>query len=138
MNLRYLLLPREKRCIRILSDHYRKVKKSPPEKDENLVMFLGDSAENRKTWSGTSGKVPTLRRNCGLMWLPAKRRWMTGKEKLASLAFPINQEAARSMGVIPIPVKDTRRASRIAGNALNFSSITVVQLVALCCHVKFC
>eukprot|EP00435_Cladocopium_sp_Y103_P017220 s631_g4.t1 len=40
------------------------------------------------------------------------------------------------MGVPELPLKCTKRASAVAGNAMNFCSVAVVQIVALCCFAK--
>ena len=47
------------------------------------VFFLGDNPCHMKTWSATSGRVPTFRRNAasGKFWFPYYKRWMTNSEK---------------------------------------------------------
>ena len=116
--------------IKDLNKEYRKRWKRNPQQDKNLIYYLGDNA-SRKCWSGTSGKNPTLRMAGGLMWNVSKSRIMTGKEKLLSLGFPVNLSTAESMKVPLLPCKDVKRCGSIAGNAMNWNSIAVVQLVAL-------
>lgn len=121
---------REKKVIKDLNAEFRKRWKRDPHKDPNLVYYLGDNA-SRKCWSATSGKIPTLRMSGGLMWNVSKSRMMTGREKLLSLGFPVSQSTAESMRVPILPCRDVKRCGSIAGNAMNWNSIAVVQLVAL-------
>ena len=104
-----------------------------PEDDSNLWVYLGDSAAY-KTWSAVSGRLPTYRRSSGLLWSPHYRRWLTGREKLASLGFPVTPAVAMAMGAPMLGVKDTKRAALVAGNAMALSTVGVVELVALCCY----
>ncbi|CAE8602347.1 unnamed protein product [Polarella glacialis] len=105
-----------------------------PNKDKNLFLYLGDNVSNRLTWSAVSKRIPTLRMSGGKTWHVMSRRWLTGREKLASLGFPVTASAADSMGVPELPVRDTKRASAISGNCMHFSTVAVVQFVALVCY----
>jgi len=61
---------------------------------------------------------------------------MTHRERLSSLAFPVTSSVASTMGVPELPIRDWCRASAISGNAMNFATVSVVQLVALVCFQK--
>ena len=67
------------------------------------------------------------------MWSVSRRRFLTGREKLLTLAFPCTKEVAGAMGVPELPCKDAKRCSLIAGNAMNFSNVAIIQMVALSC-----
>ena len=73
--------------MRKLTAAYEKQYDDKAEKNPDLVFFLGDSPDFAKTWSASSGKIPTFRRNCasGKYWFPAQRRWLTSSERLPGL-----------------------------------------------------
>ena len=58
--------------------------------DTSAFFFLGDSPWKRLTWScnvdGTRS-VPTYRRNEGFTYSPAFNRWLTSREKFASMGI---------------------------------------------------
>ena len=83
-DLSYLLTERELETVAALNREYHSRYRKPASEEASLVYFLGDSATFTKTWSATSKRLPTFRRNaaCGKFWFPSKRRWMTNKEKL--------------------------------------------------------
>jgi len=128
--LRYLLTERERKVIKTLNKDYRRRFSKDPREDKELVYYLGDNA-TRKCWSGVSKKLPTLRMAGGLMWYVCENRFMTGREKLASLGFPITEKSAKMMGVTQLQVTDPKRCSKIAGNCMHWSCIGIVQLTAL-------
>ena len=130
VDLTYLLLPREKKVAKQLCKKYKDRYAIDAAEDENLFIFLGDSAK-RCCWSGVSGRIPTFRTSTGKMWNPAKARWMLGKEKMASLGFPVCLDSSESMGVPTLCSSETSRAHRVAGNSMHFSTVGVVQMVTL-------
>lgn len=130
VDLKHLLLPREKGVIRTLCKDYRTRFKRSAQLDENLFIHLGDNV-SRKCWSATSGKIPTFRTSAGKMYNVAWRRWLTGREKMAALGFPISLQVSEAMGVPTLCMSDTRRANHVSGNSMHFASIGVVQMVAL-------
>lgn len=77
------------------------------------------------------GEVPTLRMAGGLTWSVKNRRFMTGREKLGMLGFPVTPLTAAALSVRELPVADPERCSMVAGNCMHWSSIGVIQLVAL-------
>ena len=83
-NLTSLLTAREKGVIKTLRKVYRKRFKSNPDTDPDLCIYLGDSA-SRKCWTGSSGRIPTLRMAGGLTWSMYRKRPLTGREKLLTL-----------------------------------------------------
>ncbi len=132
VDLMGLLNQRERGVIRTLGKLYQTKFHKDPCKNPDLFIFVGDSAV-RKCWSGTSGRLPTFRRNSGKYWGVAHKRWLTPREKMSSLGFPVSSQQALAMGVPILGISENRRASHIAGNSMNFSSIGVVELVALSC-----
>lgn len=83
-------------------------------------------------------RIPTFRTGGGLMWWYAQNRWMTNRERLSSLAFPVTPEVASSMNVPQLPIRDHSRASAISGNSMCFATAAIVQLVALICFQQTC
>ena len=133
IDLRFLLNRRELGVIERLCGMYReRFTGQEAENDPNLFLFLGDSAE-RKCWSAVSGRLPTFRRNSGKHWAVAAKRWLTAREKLSTLGFPVTPGQALAMGVPILPVTENSRASQILGNSMNFSSVGIIELIALSC-----
>ena len=134
VDLSYLLNAREKQQIRYATKYYKKCTGGKDvSRNKNILLYLGDNFKNRKIWSFRSGKIPTLRMSYGKMWSFHLKRWLVGREKLASLGFPVTQETAESMGAPVVPVMDAKRASAIAGNCMAFPTVGVVQMIVLSC-----
>ena len=132
IDLRYLLNFRERAVLKGLEKYYRDRFHREPESDRDLVIHLGDSYE-RRNWSAVSGKIPTMRHGGGVLWSPARRRPMIPKERLAALGFPVTRTVAHCLGFSSaLPVQDVRRAAAVAGNAMHWGNVAIVQLVALC------
>lgn len=129
-NMHSLLTAREKNVIKVLNKDYRRRWRHAPAANRNLIYYPGDNPK-RRCWSACSGKIPTLRMSGGLMWSVSRSRIMTGKEKLLSLGFPCTEGTARAMGTPLLACKDVKRCGSIAGNAMNFNSVAVIELVAL-------
>ena len=108
---------------------------SDPSANPNLVYFLGDSMAYSATWSAISGKIPTYRLNSssGKYWLPAARRWLTAKERLCSMGYPVTREMSLAMKVPQLFAGDIRRASDMAGNAMHFQTSGILQMLVLAC-----
>lgn len=49
-----LLTEREQTCLRDAEEEYDRIYALPASADRDLLVYLGDSFCNRKTWSGTS------------------------------------------------------------------------------------
>ena len=132
-DLTYLLHERERGVIKQLCKDYKQRFKLDPHKDPNFLIHLGDNPA-RRSWSAVSGRIPTLRKGGGLTWSVPLRRFLTGREKLATLGFPVTSTVAAAMNVPPVPVLDLKRCSLVAGNAMHLSCVGIVQLVALCSY----
>ena len=52
------------------------------------------------------------------------------------MGFPVSHQQAMAMGTPVIPLRDPARAAAAAGNAMHFSCICVVELIALTCFAK--
>lgn len=65
------------------------------------------------------------------MWGVWQGRFLTGREKLASLGFPVTPAISRSLHVRELPLKDTKRCSMVAGNCMHLTTVGLIQLVAL-------
>ena len=65
---------------------------------------------------------------------PFKDCWLLPKDKLACLGFPVTPEISAAMSVPTVPIADHFHAASIAGNSFHFSTVAVVQMVALACY----
>lgn len=135
LDLSYLLTSREKQALADYKACYRARFNEPAEANANLVVFLGDNPAYSLTWSATSGKIPCYRLNSanGVLWSPFLRRWVTGKERLVSMGWPVHPQIAAGMNVPQIPASDCHRASDLAGNSMHFSTVAAFQLLSLAC-----
>lgn len=128
-----LLTSREKLAVRKLNRIYRKRYHKPPDSNPELFYYLGDNPDNRITWSATSNRLPTFRVGRGLRWHVPSSRFLTGREKLSTLGFPLDACTAASMGVPELPVRCTKRASCLAGNAMHWQlSMSMIILLLTC------
>lgn len=119
--------------VQTLNNQYKERFGKEPDNQRDLCYFLGDSGVYQ-SWSATSNRIPAFRRsNHAFTWFPHHRRWMMAVDKLTALGFPVSRQHAAQAGVHPIPVKDFRRASTLAGN---FANVAVVELVGLMCFGK--
>ncbi|CAE7355942.1 unnamed protein product, partial [Symbiodinium necroappetens] len=135
-DLTYLLSEAERRRLnRYVSDFQQKFGRDACQ-DRDLVVFLGDDPDKGwRTWSATSAAIPTFRRNVrtGLMWSPYWRRWLTPREKLAAMGWPVLPDMAAAMQCSVVPARDVFRAAALAGNAMHFNCVAWAQLLALAC-----
>ena len=134
-DLSYYLTPRELLSKNQLDSKYRQQFQVAPENNRNLVYNLGDNAAYTTGWSATSGAMPALRLGGGSakFWLPASGRWMTYKEKLCAMSFPVSMETAEAMRVPILGVTDVKRAGQLLGNCMHFTTAGIFQLIALAC-----
>ena len=134
LDLTYLLTTREKESLQAYLKAYSQ-KFGDPSADPDLVVFLGDNGSSWKTWSATSGQIPTFRRNAktGLFWSPFLKRFMVAREKLATMGWPVSDCMATGMRCPIIPSHDVMRAADLAGNAMHFTTVATAQLLALTC-----
>ena len=137
MNLSYILTEREfsTKC-QLDCDYYGKFG-SPACDNPDLVYHLGDSAQYR-CWSATSQKIPTYRvgSKSSLYWLPYHQRWLTGKERLLTMGWPVIPEVADAMGCPMVGASDRQRAQDLAstaGNGFHFQTSGILQLISLSC-----
>ena len=129
-----ILTTRELNTVKALDEKYRQKYGMDPESDRSLTYFLGDGPAFC-CWSGNSGQIPTYRRNArsGLFWLPAHSRWLTNKEKLLSMGFPVRPEQRQALKCESLGTRDYERASDMIGNCFHFQVSGIMQLVALSC-----
>ena len=135
-NMTYLLNAREKEQIKLLDEAYMNLKRKAcdtPSQDTNLIYFLGDNAQNRRTWSACSLRIPTYRTNAGKYWCRHSKRWMTAVDKLASLGWPVHAQVAEAMTTPILPVLDPLRADKVAGNSMHLTQCAVILFLGLVC-----
>ena len=126
-----ILNSRERELVAGLdSAYFNKFHKRPT--DPNLVYFLGDSLE-WKSWSATSGKLPTFRRQSGLYLQRAKAKLLTPYDKLAAFGWPTSKEAAEALGVNIFPCLDLNRADSHTGNGMHLGNCGIAILVGISC-----
>ncbi|CAE7646296.1 desi2 [Symbiodinium sp. CCMP2592] len=134
-NYSYYLTARELESLRILDCKYREQFRREPGTDGNLVYHLGDNASWNTSWSAVSGALPTFRlgASSSKYWLPRYRRWLTSREKLVAMGFPVTAETAEALGTPTVFATDVKRAADILGNCMHFTTAGIMQLIALSC-----
>ena len=103
----------------------------------NLVVHLGDNPDVMLVWSGRDGKVPTIRRSSGLLWVVDQGRWLTTREMYATMGFPTYRCLADVAGVPLMPVRPPggtlAHARQGVGNAMHLACVGTVLLCTLAC-----
>ena len=135
-NLSYLLNARETLAVAKLDAAFEERFGENPNDVDDLCYFLGDNPDYSYTWSAISKKLPCFRMNSGLMWFPKYKRFMTTVDKLTAVGMPVCAKYADALTVHPLGVKDLHRADTLVGNMMSLASVTLMQLVALCCFGK--
>ena len=75
--------------------------------------------------------IPTFRTNPGFYWHPHTESWLTAKEMLAVMGFPVYPEMAQAMNTQVLSVPDAMTCRRLIGNCMHFASVYVVLLCSL-------
>ena len=129
-----LLSHREAKVACELDEKYLLRTGHQPCTNPDLVYGLGDNADYC-SWSAISGKIPTYRlsTSSSKYWVPAMNRWLTSKERLLSMGFPVIGEVATAMRVPLIGASDVKRASDIIGNSMHLQTSGIFQLLSLAC-----
>lgn len=135
LNLKYLLFPREWAALQEVEEVYRKRFEREPSEDPNLIIFLGDDPSYSLTWSAVSCAIPCYRNNSktSIFWSPHMSRFLTSREKLASMSWPVLDPIAEGLGVPVMPCFDITRAADMAGRGMHLITVGVQQLIALAC-----
>ena len=131
----YILTQREWESLLKCEKEYIERYRRKPGDDPNLVIFLGDDASYSITWSAHSGAIPTYRNNSktGIFWSPHRKRFLTSREKLASMSWPVVEPIAEGLGTPVFQTLDLVRAADMAGRGMHLISVAINQLVALAC-----
>ena len=95
--------------------------------DERCVFDLSQSPAHMG--GGRVAELPVMRRSCCLLWSPARRRWMTARERAAVMGFPVTEELAR-IARVPQDVLTPTQASAI-GNAMHVANLGIVILAVM-------
>ena len=134
-DLSYLLTHREANALEDYKKAYQARFGFPAESDDDLILFLGDDPDFSLTWSASSKKIPTYRLNSanGIYWSCKHQRWLTAKERLVSLGWPVLPAVADAMSVPVVGALDVKRAATLSGNGMHFLCTGVQQLIALAC-----
>ena len=111
---------------------YRKKFGAEAEDDKNLVACLIDNPDNRITWSAGSSSLPTLKKSASKVWHFASGRWLTPKEMLASLGFPVYKCLAESAQCELLDI-DSDGLAGMAGNSWQVGNAGVIMLTILAC-----
>ena len=109
---------------------------------EDLVVHAGDDPLRYPCWSATSGKMPCIRKSCGLFFAVAHRRHLLMKELYLSMGYPVFPEVARHAGVQLYRLFTGPRVSYFShtqalGNSMCVPQIGVTGCVLmLCAHIQ--
>ena len=108
----------------------------------DLVCHLGDNPRTGwLCWSGSSNKIPTIRKSSGLFALPAAHRHLTVRELHGAMGFPVTPLLA---GVSQVPVFDPwrnglshARSRQALGNSQVVPNVGVITVCLMaCCRFK--
>jgi hypothetical protein len=99
-----------------------------PNTDLTYIAHLGENSWSRCTWSVSSRQIPTFRTNGGFYWHSATSSWLTHRERLAIMGFPMYEPLAAAMHTRRIELDTTQMASAV-GNCMHLG---VVYMVLLC------
>lgn len=127
------LTQREKDVIGQLDMSFWMKYNQMPQTSPSLFYFLGDNFEYGKAWTASNGRLPTYRTGKGRFFHRQTGYFLTGKDKLASLGWPMDGECAMQMGTKILPGVDSQRSHHLAGNSMHLSVASMVLLLALVC-----
>ena len=127
---RYLLTPSELNHLQQYEANWLSRTGVCAHHDMDAFFNLQDNPEKFVSWS-INGKLPAFRRSQGKVWHACSKRWLTGKEKLASLGFPVFRSMAEAAGCPLFAVDVDNDAGAMAGNAWHLHNAGLVLLAAL-------
>ena len=128
---RSMLAPSESKHLVLYSQLWKRKFGKDPRRMPSAFFNLGDNPEQRLCWSA-SGRLPGFRRTAGKLWSPWADRWLTGKERLAALGFPVYADMAASAQCQPFSISG-QFIKHEAGNSWYVGSAGLVLLVSLSC-----
>eukprot|EP00973_Karenia_brevis_P094831 12424388-Karenia_brevis.AAC.1 len=99
---------------------------------KNAFFNLQDNPAARPCMTLRSCKLPTYRRGTQKVWADWAHRWMTPKERLCSMGFPVYPWAAAACGSEVLD-PDSQEAGVMVGNAMCMPNSAVVLAVAASC-----
>ncbi len=117
----YLLTPRQAASLRAYRERY----------PEAGAVNLGHNGDVRPSFA-RDGQLPTLTRNAGGWWVPARKRFMTCKELAVASGYPVTAELARAARVPVDACADSYVAGQV-GNCMHVANVGSVVAVALAC-----
>ena len=104
----------------------------PPNTIPDLFYFLGDNPWARRCYS-SAPVLPTFRTNAGLFWSPHAGRWLTCRERLACMGYPVYPCLARAAGTEVWDAPPGVPLAVLAGNAMHVGAVSLALLVGLAC-----
>ena len=127
----YLLLQSERDRLENYCSRWWAKQGTPPEVDMDCFVHLGDNPDERVCWSA-SMRLPTLRRSMGLIYHPATRTILTGRERLCAQGWPVMPDQASAAGFW-CDFPDPARAAEYAGNGFHIPTYGIWLAVCLAC-----
>ena len=118
--------------------------RSPMGVEQDLLLNLGDSPmAGFVNWSAPADscgdsrhRVPTLRKDWKVMWVPSRKRWMTVNERAVAMGFPVYDDLRLQYG-LSSPFSIEWRHRGLPGNSMHVACVGVWQAcVAACCRLK--
>jgi site-specific DNA-cytosine methylase len=122
----------ERKNLQSYCQLWRKERKMDPHKDPSALFVLSQSADGWATMTTAKGRVPCYTHGSSMrVYSPYKRRWLTAREKLNSMLFPVVPQYASIAGVGPMDMSNLEDGHRMVGNAMHLGNLGVVLLAAL-------
>ncbi len=131
-----VLTERERDLVAQLDISYQMKYAKRAETDPTLIYYLGDRFEYSRTWSAHSGRIPTFRTGGSRFLHRQSLCFLTGKDKLSALGWPVRADIAAQMGCKVLPSMDSKRAHFLAGNSMHLTVSSIVLLLGLVCFKK--
>ena len=120
--------------IELLDQMYRRrFKGCSPACDPDLLYFLGERMEYRRTWSAVSAVSNSRQSNECIVLHRASMQLVTGADRMAALGWPVSEATAMEMGASCVPSVDSKHAGTVAGSAMHLGNASLVLLIALAC-----
>ena len=114
-----------------LQELFRKQGRDPTS-DGSCFCCVGQSVGGFTTMSAEDGVLPTLTKaGRTRIWIPKHKRWLTAREKLHCMLFPVDESCASAAGVPVLNIQDVPCAHGAIGNSMHVGCMTIMMVAVL-------
>ena len=106
-----------------------------PQDDSSAMFCLEQNPDfNGGEWALAGGVLPTLTRVNTHMYNPSEERWLTGREKMNAMGFPVFDETADAAGIPRVNISDIQASvHKAAGNSMAIRLFALPQIAIYSC-----